>query len=122
MALPAYQGNTPGWLSWASHPRVLLQGLSCRLRPSPEGARSKARKHLGGLWQTFPFGGYESAGGSALWSEGAGLRVEFVTEGGEVVGESSEEQESHTAGLGKVGSPDTSVHFQHDAAGHRAEG
>lgn len=48
--------------------------------------------------------------------------MEFVTEGGEVVGESSEEQESHTAGLGKVGSPDTSVHFQHDAAGHRAEG
>lgn len=39
--------------------------------------------------------GLQSACGSAqLPSEGARLRVEFVTEGGEVVGEGSENQDS----------------------------
>lgn len=47
--------------------------------------------------------GLQSAFGSAqLWSEGAALSVEFVTEGGDVVGEGSENQDSLTVGLGKV--------------------
>lgn len=78
----------------------VLQGLSCRLRPSPAGTRPKAREHLEGLRQTLPSGGYESACGFAqLWSEGAGLRVRFVTEDGKVVGEGSEDQEIRRATL-----------------------
>lgn len=46
----------------------------------------------------------------------------FVTEDGKVVGEGSEDQESHTVGLGKVGSLGASVCSQRDAAGPRAEG